>query len=243
MLTFPNSFWGTQGAPIFLGQVGLFGSGSGQNCVLSTIADAPAGSTIVVFMSPTNAITTTTMGAVTDSAGNSYTTDQAHTGDGHQGLYMVRCENCNHLPAGSLIQSMATFTGGSNQTWTDLVAFAIPPAQVGPAPLDVVTFNLSGSNQTSSTTLSSGVLAQASEYLMTVLGLGNSGPLVGSNVSLLFTGWDRLSFLSNPRMGSNNNSGTIVVYGQRVRSTASVSFAASFPSNWWAQGMYSFKLR
>lgn len=129
-----------------------FNYGHGDGTSVTTTADVPAGSTIVIGLGNQNKNTTFT--GVTDSAGNGYTVVVSAAASDVYGAAIAYCVNCLALPSGGTI----TVSGNG---------YAIQAAYITGANggVDKSISSNNGNAQVASISQATGVLAQASEII------------------------------------------------------------------------------
>lgn len=157
----------TIGIPVILYEQAITASFS--TGPFTTIADAPAGSLIVVTMANFGGSATP---GLTDSAGNTYTLAVGVTtaAPNNNQVFLYYCSNTpNDLPSGG------SFTTATFQTFFAITALAISGANGG---LDITQPYIDTSGSNNSLSLSTGTLSQASEIVVGTMYLGpNVGPI------------------------------------------------------------------
>ena len=205
-------------------QLGV-GTATNGNISITTGADAPPGSLIIVVASATN---THALSGVADNAGNcasAYSAAANSTQSGAVTLGVYYCLTTIDLPSGGVIS--VTLNSSHNMSAT---AFAVTTG-IAASPLDKSGTIQTATSGTSATSTSTGALSQAVEIVVGVLALdgGTSGG---------FTPGGSFSSIGGELA---NSKGAYVAY-QIVNSTSSVAWAPSWSgSTDWQSSVYSFK--
>jgi hypothetical protein len=192
------------------------GATSGSKLIITTGADCPVGSLIVIFTA--TAAVTSDLSSVTDEVSNSYATLDPQTNAA--GVISLQWADAAHttsdLPNGDTIS--VTFT--TNIVQELVAAVCITGAATSPLDISGKTANGGATGATTALTVSSGTLSTANEVILvgTALG-GNSGTFSCSG------SWTK------EETQSTGGSPTGTLGGQIVSSTSSVSSTAC---NTWA---------
>lgn len=212
-----------------LGKAQGIPNGSNQ-IVLTTVADCPVGSLIVLFDGGATAVANN-LSSIADSASNSY----AAPFDGHvnaaafANLIWANAINTAHdLPLGGTITS----TYANNSTNHSFLAICITGAATA-SPLDISakTANGAGVAATSATTVNSGTLGQANEVVL-------AGEAFGGNSGTVTCGGAYTKYETQV----SGSTGIATLCGQVVASTASVAFSPTWgTSQTWITDLISFK--
>jgi hypothetical protein len=192
--------------------------------VITTTADAPAGSLIFVAAHYTTVIDTVT--SVTDSAGNSYVVIENDAGTG-AAVGTAYCKNCLFLASGSTI---TINFGGSVPS----VAGAVCVQGVGTVnALDTSGHSSTGLAATSATSVATGTLALPSEIIFSVLG-------VAANIS----GVTNAGLTDTGASSSNNTTsgGSLALWYKNVTAPTSIAWAPTWTTAGnYASAVFSFK--
>jgi len=165
MFVAPVTLFAASGSPPPSGNPVALGSGgsTGPTIVITTGANAPAGSAIV-YCGFSQVARLDAIASVTDSAGNTYTV-VSPPGGSNQACYWAYALNITNLPNGGTITATLGRSSGNGSLG---LAFVIPHVALTSA-LDV---NVNSPDSASATgqTVASGVLAQASEIVLSAIG-------------------------------------------------------------------------